>query len=144
MNYDELLETMVTSIDELANDIDTIVRGDFQEYSDWIDVYVGGLRSLDRTDFFNLSGTMRYLQIQLHNAHTKCTCDNIRWHSCLGQIDVLFQKHAERSNQVILKLVCEERNMDYDELMTHIKQGPTPIPDTNIDFTVPNDLKDLM
>lgn len=136
MDYDTLLDEVVRSVDGMIEKIDKNVRADFKDYTDYLDIFVDSLRSTDREDYLNLISQLQYMGMVLHDAATKCTCDKIRWHSCLSQLDAIFRSTARDCNVKVFKMVCEERGIPFENLefpTTH-----SALSEDGIDFTVPD------
>lgn len=138
MEYDVLLGEVVRSVEGMIEKINSNVRSDFSDYSEWLDIFVDSLRSTDREDYLNLISQLQYMGMVLHDAATKCQCDKVRWHSCLSQLDAIFRSTARECNVTVFKMVCAERGIPSESVDFKFLTNQSALSEEGIDFSVPD------
>lgn len=143
------LELAVKTLEELENEIDTVIRSEFSELGDRLDEVILLLRTTDRSDVGRLVSQMGRMQ-RIMELGTQCTCESeARWHACLGRLSVAMGQAALRYNMESTRIFCEKEGVPYDTIMELLKQlAPDQevtdnLPELPSDINIPDDPRDL-
>lgn len=147
MDYQKILDQVVASVEGVEQEIDTEVRNEFSEFSDYIDVILEVFKSLNRDDMLHLQHQMMEIQFFMRLG-ASCDCDeNPRWHACIGRMETAVTRGAIRCKSSVVDLMIQEGILTPEAVKliedAVDKMASDELPEMPAHITIPDDASEL-